>query len=536
MVKRCASTCKNRDTVDCNKTYRCSYTNGKKRKYCRLSGKYKMNKPNCNITRRFTKKTAAKRIQQFVRSRKTQIKILKTPPGPTTLEIREFHNKVQARRLSRFMKKVDPNKRRAAFLNGVCSDAGVCIAFGKESTTIKKHFGGFADFTYLSKPVKRIGSISANGFVKELTYENAGYIAHSILKFTMNVFGDNLFYEYLVGKFINKRALQFPCFVETYDVFDIPATLYSQMKGHAETPANELLGITKYSHYSSNIEDHLTRSCKSSLYTSILIQHIKDAKTILDKSKSVRFTKVDLLYVLFQVYMPLNAMMNEFTHYDLHSENVLVYEPVKDSYIQYHYHVDADNVVSFKSAYIAKIIDYGRAFFNDSENPDINGSSKRIYDQVCKTRECNPKCGEGYGYYYLEKVNKSNITSRQYISGQVRNRSHDLRLLDIIANSIKKDYGDKAKEMTRIIQTINNPLFQLCSKVNYKLPFGTSEMAHSGLPNKINIISDARIALQQVIELDTSREQNDAFYADKSKLGDMHVYMDGSPLRFIAAV
>jgi hypothetical protein len=116
-----------------------------------------MNKPNCNITRKFLKreKAAAEKIKRFINARHSRRKqpTLRitiedvTPPPPEIAKrvdeakIKEFTNKVHTRRLQRFMQKVDPHslrsKVRAKYLDGVCSDSGVCIAFGNHVEKIK---------------------------------------------------------------------------------------------------------------------------------------------------------------------------------------------------------------------------------------------------------------------------------------------------------------------------------------------------------------------------------------------------------------
>ena len=40
--------------------------------------------------------------------------------------------------------------------------------------------------------------------------------------------------------------------------------------------------------------------------------------------------------------MPLSIIKNNFTHYDLHYENVFLYEPLKNKYIEYHYYKGQD--------------------------------------------------------------------------------------------------------------------------------------------------------------------------------------------------
>jgi len=520
MSKKCVSICRKRPETNCHKTRRCIYTNGPKRQFCRISSKYKMDPPTCNITRRFNKKTAASHIQQFVRSKNDSKKI------------KEFQNKINGKRIARFMKQVNPSKRRAAYLNGVCSDSGVCIAFGKETATIKKHFEGFVKFDYLSKPAKRIGAVSNNGFVKLLTYENEKYIAHAILKSSVRKGADNLYYEYLVGKFINKVALRFPCFVETYGMFSYRnSEIYTKVKNHNETSVNEINnGLVEYP--PDNNSYTLSSSCENSLYAALLIQHIKDAENLSDKCDKVYFVDNDLLYALFQIYMPLSTLANTFTHYDLHPENVLLYQPVKDSYIHYHYHMQDESIVSFYSSFIVKIIDYGRSFFNDTENHGISGSSKKIYEKICELTDCRPSCGQKVGYGWLENTNKSNAKDAYYISSQKHNNAHDLRLLNIIGKS-KIDYF---KKMSKIVEMYNPDLFELCNKVKYSMMYGTPEMTKSGLPKKIYSVMDACHALQDMIIRPSNQIKNAEYYSGKSKLGDMHVYEDGRPIRFLAFV
>ena len=107
------------------------------------------------------------------------------------------------------------SKHRAAFLKSICSDSGVCIALGKQTKRISKHFKGFVNFEYVISPVKTIGR-GGNGFIKSITYERDGYTANAILKSSNRPYSDNLLFEYIVGQYINKQCLVFPCFIETY--------------------------------------------------------------------------------------------------------------------------------------------------------------------------------------------------------------------------------------------------------------------------------------------------------------------------------
>jgi len=444
-----------------------------------------------------------------------------------------FRKRVATRKIQKFMKKYE-SKRRALFLNSICSDAGVCIAFGKENDKIKKHFNGFVDFNYLTA-VKKIGGESDNGFVKEFTYEHEGYKSNAILKSSMNPESDNLFFEYLVGQYINKLNNRYPCFLETYGLFKYKDET-SWMLSATNDPRYRWNPQASLILHDENITNKsFETSCSSSQYLSILIQHIKDAKTIQSMLRDYSFTKRDLLYVLYQVYMPLANEKNTFTHYDLHLENVLLYEPVEGHYIEYHYHVGGEEI-TFKSSYIAKIIDYGRCFFEDknNSNKDTN-TSKHIYEKICTINNCYPRdedgklikdkysCGKDVGYGNIAPENPPG--SFFYISGTKRNSSHDLRLLYLL----KRRTGINDMYLKELLQKIQ---YGINVDQENKI-YGTIENEKSGLPNKINNVVDARNALGQLIMSEPLHHTNQESYLSKEKVGDLHIYDYGRPVKFV---
>lgn len=560
MPARCRSNCTvNKTPVVCNAADKCSYTNGAIRKYCRLSSKYKMNKPNCNITRKFLKreKGPAEKIRQFLerkhasRKRKQQNRQEPNPQlplpqlmaSPTNEQITEFTNKVHTRRLERFMRKLDPRKLRAnvraRYLNGVCSDSGVCIAFGKHVDKIKKHFDGFVKFNHV-KSIKKIGAVSANGFVKELEYERAGYKAHAVLKSATKPNADNLYYEYLAGLFANKESSFLPNFVETYGVYKYNSNAeYKEMKKLTATkdelsglhliriPAEPKRYIAKHQHQKER--NHLKDACENSNYMCVLIQHINGAQTLKDKCQSATFVKYESPFVLFQIYYALYALHTSFTHYDLHADNVLIYEPVKDSYIHYFYHLLDGSVVSFKSSFIAKMIDYGRSYYDETLPPkafDIESNSKSVYDTVCNIPECDPNCGSNVGFEWFELGHN--------ISSQQPNLSQDLRLLSMLHNADKVFGGAQYTAMCKNVRA--SPLLkQLCAKVVFDNMYDTQEEPTQGYPVRINNVTDAYLALKDLIQTPTVVGLNMSNYDGLDRLGEMHIYMD-NPLEYIPTV
>jgi len=161
-------------------------------------------------------------------------------------------------------------------------------------------------------------------------------------------------------------------------------------------------------------------------------------------------------------------MADIFTHYDLHSKNILLYELPEGKYIQMNY-IDKNGklVTSFKTIYIPKIIDYGRSFFY--ANKKLN--SKILYDEIlckvkpCNKRELNEKCGNesGYSFFEFDKDLKP-LEEEHYISAPIRNKSHDLRLAFIFKEYIKM-FNVKVPVMKKLLDDIL-----------YKEPYGTPEV------------------------------------------------------------
>jgi hypothetical protein len=443
----------------------------------------------------------------------------------------KYAKKAATRKIGKFLRHRDP-RVRAKFLQSVCSDAGVCIAFGTNASSIRKHFDDFNNFDLLSKPVERIGAVSVNGFVKELTYVNRGYVANAVLKSAAYFNSDNLLYEALVGFFLNKMSQMYPSFVETYGLYGYNADglAYKECKDNKLTnPAALSAGLTRIAQSAKDIGSLAVKvSCLSPISMAVLIQHLKSAKTIREKCYDRLFATKDLLYVLYQVYMTLGTLSTVFTHYDLHRDNVLVYEPVAGSHIEYHYHHSSTSggkkETVFRSKYIAKIIDYGRCYYNDTSSASNTSESKSFYDNlVCK--ECKPQCGKGRGYEWMEYKPKQ-VKSASHISSQRSNPSHDLRLLYSIGNKVK---GMDPKLQTLIGRVVYG---QGVSKRNEM--YGTEPRTDSGLPMKIHNVKDAFAALEELVNNPQSEVQNEIDYRTSKLLGELHVYGGDRPMRWKA--
>ena len=454
--------------------------------------------------------------------------------------------------------------------NMICSDDNnVCLAFGDLSDKVTASFNGFVDFNYARKYIKRIGAPSENGFVFEIENARREYSAYSILKSARESTSDNLMYEYVVGQYVNKLNKLYPCFLETYGLFkyktDHQWESFLSKKVNSEKKI-EGLNVLKDALVQQPID--YAAGCKDSKHLAILIQHLPRPKSLEELSTNIDFIDNELLYALFQLYIPLAQLMNTFTHYDLHLGNVLLYKPVEGKYIEYHYHdtptMDKDTkrtgtkhtgtkrtdaqaksrttntahaasmefeTITFKSSYILKIIDYGRSYFYDDER----NNALKVYQKICKTKDCNKEtskgtieCGASYGLSWLEDDSKAPADSH-FISSQHRNISHDLLVLDRI-------YKDNVKESKR---QVPDDLYKgLLEKVMYEEAYGTyhaETAAMTQFPTEINNVQDAAIVITDFVKNPKYVDKNNYLYRDeKNKLGDLHIYMDGSkPMEFI---
>jgi hypothetical protein len=554
-LKKPYSECQNKSQAECITLANCFYTNGTTRKFCRKKKNSRLKEKSPTKEEKF-KKTRKISVKERViklkkkdreakdreakdreakdreakdreaKDREAKDREAKDREAKDREENEEKKREAARGVIQRFMNKTK-HRRKAVFLKAVCLDSGLCLAFGAYNNEIKKHFGGFANFEYVIAPIKRIGSPSENGFITEIQYDHSDYKAFAVLKSAMKAGSDNLMYEYIVGQYVNKLNKRFPCFLETYSYY-----IYNTaMKVKAKSVWNYL----KDSKITANMDTlkkglvlqkttDYAKACKNSKYLAILIQHLKGITSIKDMMSNPNFVTYELANMLFQIYMPLSMVADTFTHYDLHNENVNLYEPKKDSYIHFHYHVGGNTIVSFKSKYIAKIIDYGRSYFIDEES---GMNSKKIYAELCKETKCKPACGYDKGFGWL--AYHPDLSTSYWINSQKRNASHDLRLLSDLKRNITRNNTEHylSAGLKSILQTLK-----------YDTMYGTPEMTQ-GYPNRIQNVYDVIVTLGDILSLPAHIQANDDNYRGKTKLGDLHIYCekddDRRPMRFVKA-
>lgn len=512
---KCESPCLKREEYKCNLPL-CNFIN-KNRKYCALNRKlFILRKENCQI---YPKKNKTKKISHYYVKNKDNL--LSTKRKETLSSLRK---QIATRKIKSFLMKPSIREKiTSRFLTKNCSDSGVCIVFGKESNKIKSFFDNFIDFKYLIGDIKKIGEVSQNGFIYELKYTRQKYNAYAILKSSVNPSNDNIMYEYFVGQAVNTFNISLPCFIETYGLFKYKTindwnTLMNKsvsLQEKTNIVKNNLIFINNPKPYD------LVYGCSEPVLQCLLIQHIKDTYSLYRwiLELGTQFIEDELFQILYIIYFSLTALSNKFTHYDLHAQNVLLYVPVKDKYINYIFHEeDINKTISFKSKFIPKIIDYGRCFYDIGPN----NNSNIIYSELCKIKECNPQCGREYGFNWLNNI-------EYHINSSKRNISHDLRLIQFINNTFIKRIP-----ISSVSETVKNFFKQLSDYGNDYISrgFGTKENLISGISvNKINNVIDAMKVLRKIV-IDKSNK-NEIIYQSFTSLGELHIYMDGRPMKFI---
>lgn len=425
-------------------------------------------------------------------------------------EEKENAKESAARKIQRFMK--NPKviaKRSALFLNNICSDSNICIAFGVEQPKIHKFFDGYVNKRYMQVPIKRMGAPSANGVVSRIEYNKNGYISHAALKTTTNKMADNLVYEYMVGKYLTKMSKYYPCLVQTYSMIKYTDDASYEKIRNGSVVSQADLDAFRFEpiQVDGAPDDILREACNYPQKYAVLVQDIKDAKTFYEIHAQGNLSASFLL--LHQIYFTLNCMRSTFTHYDLHLNNVLCYSVGNKKYIEFVYHNNDGTTLKYNCDKLAYMIDYGRCFFHES---NIHNSIS-VLNKICsKEVGCPSYCGTDEGFANLYGNPYINIYSHK------RNISADLRLLKMAF--AERYLGRKSSVYDSIV---------------FDGTYSTPEIVQEGFEyGRIQNVMDALKMINGYME--TSNREMTAFYVSEGfeKLGTLHIYEDGAtPMKYV---
>lgn len=337
--------------------------------------------------------------------------------------------------------KLDVSTRQSKLLKKLCPESGDCVILGKHIDLLKQYFN---DFKSNIKSMRLIGTPSANGFINEITYSKDNYEAYCVLKSSQAPKADNLYYEWYIGTyFINNLVPKFPCFLETYALGIYNTRFYYNQFKSITQPIDIPDNAFNDMHFNF-INKHTAReanlSCEFPITYCVLIQHMKNPLTLdqfiqTNKSSEYGFN-IDIFQLFLQIFIPLGKFASHFTHNDLHTNNVLLYTVPNDKHVILKYVFNDSHTIEIKTRYIAKIIDYGRCYFNMN---DMN-SSTNFYKNLSSDCKINRKRN---GYRWFEPLNKYNY----FISQTHGNITKDLWLPDLYWSEPDKYNGPQ--QLTR---------------------------------------------------------------------------------------
>lgn len=364
-----------------------------------------------------------------------------------------------------------------------------CITFGSKIKNMNTffEFDKLKNNPYIQMPIRKISGESENGVVHLITYSRGFKTSYSVLKtsqephFTKDdlvkeelYYPDNLIYEYLMGLFINQSAnLYLPSFVYTYGLYrydnkEIYNAIVNGMEVNNTPLFNYLTKITELQNIDFNDPTVFLKNDNSELFHSmceesnqfcLLNQYLPNVKSLKSYLESREFILIDLIPVLFQVYMSIHTLNTHFgfVHNDLHHENILLYELSNNQHLNFVYSINGE-VIQFKSKYVAKIIDYGRCYhkkfssnyvwtFIDQSNCE-NKSLNVLNQKIIQEEEM---------FVYRNSLDDGNVAKYR--------PSFDLLLLQKIftklqhiTKKIKKDKTNQNNDLLQYIEILNKTL------------------------------------------------------------------------------
>jgi len=427
----------------------------------------------------------------------------------------------------------NPPKRVLEYLRKVCPDSNTCIGFGEETAKISYLYRNFTDFKFIKKENTKMVSHGANGVVLLLEYEREGYSTYATLKMPIrhkDKVSDNIFQDVVNGYYINGLNNYYPCFMETYGMFRFVSDLaYATFLGkqlNKDSAAKLSIEYSKLLHPLPYSMDYIHYSCTQPHLTAVLVQYINKPITLYtyltEKIKDEYVFVVELVHILYQIYSVLAACAYDFTHYDLHPNNVLLYKIPGDKYVTLEYHDITDKVIRFKTQYIVKLIDYGRCFTSQMEE---------LYDRACLSRYCekpvksqNRGCGymNGYKHFVFDATPKN-----AFISSIVPNVSHDLRLAYGILNAFSTDFYEYMGPSSILTERVVE-VYDLFTNIQYDGTYGTPEILPGDMDSEhiIYNVFDMHWRLLSIVDNEYRIETNNNYYQNMESAGKMVITLD----------
>ena len=439
---------------------------------------------------------------------------------------------VAHRRIGKFMR-THRSKITATYLARMCTDANECMAFGHGEYQRIRDFFNFTSFEYAPTPVHMLQSNSSQGQVGIVRYAREKYTAAAILKIAKTSFADSPYYEFTVGRFVNEHLIDaYPCFTETYGLLSLQKDAHRQLKSGAhevnfskQRPSLFVSPTTPLSQLTGNPE-LIRKACNAGASLGLLAQYFDRTWSLKELSyHDVNFCANDAYALLFQLYGPLASVADHFTHYDLHGGNVLLVPAPSGTCIQMHYHMPGGNSVTFKTKYIAKIIDYGRCFFQkregsqggkkgDKDTKDAKESSAYMSKVLCGSALCTGKCGSKSGFW----LDPANPSAPVQVTPIKRNQSIDLLCAYEFLRRVSP--FDSTRELAALFAQLP-PIFD---RTPYQITDG-----NVGGKGGISTVTVLAAVLWNKMGTPEYTRSNEKMHANRAVYGNLHVHLANRP-------
>jgi hypothetical protein len=298
-------------------------------------------------------------------------------------------------------------------------------------------------FDFTKGKIIKINNNNFNSFIYKIDNIKNNKQFYQILKSNIgDINEDNLIYEYYVGLYINKFVNKFPCFIKTYNIFQYKnKDIWEIFKNSYDLESNIL--NTSFNNI-NNIND---LTCNN--YIAILLEYVNNYIPLKYKLLDTHFIENELIFVLFQIFFPLYTLNNTFSHNDINYNNILLQKTPDNKYIHFHYILNDNFEINFKSQYTVKIIDYGNTYFYENEY----NNTLQLYEFFCSKTECDNDC---YKYsttdYYKKHIIENYLIEDiiLYCNEQFSNNTNIIFLKTIIEHNINNIYNTLLLKLQKI--------------------------------------------------------------------------------------
>ena len=346
------------------------------------------------------------------------------------------------------------------------------LNFNTIGKNILDKYQNFSNLNLMLSPIKPIGAGSANGFINLIKYKNLtdSKIFDTVVKTSREKDADNNFYEFNVGRCINIIKQYYPNFIYTFLYFNLSPTLKSIIEPKGELKRVQYTNMEffkkniehiKVATKPSNVEkSDIESGCSNNDRASVLIENIPNGisfdELMIDPDFNINYN-YNIFSILFQIYSTLWALRKIYTHYDLHSGNVMFVKLPNTIKIVYNI---IGNEYQIFTRFIPVILDYGRSYINCAVLDSTLITSETYAEKACNS-DCNPSkdkhtCENSSLKFYKYNNKWFDNSNFYFINPRVKNESFDLRFINSIMTQNVLDSDIKQKYLQKF-NIKNNP-------------------------------------------------------------------------------